>query len=94
MVDIASTNMCVFVPVTFFHSKRIAKVKKSPVRVSPPTKDVHMDLKASDTRLEFETDQRYFDSFPFKLTSPNAACKNCGRSNNVNCPRGGNHEKK
>ena len=50
-------------------------------------------LKASDARLEFETGQRYFDSFLFKLRSPNAACKNCGRSDNVNCPRGGNHEK-
>ena len=45
-------------------------------------------LKTSDARLEFKTAQRYFDSFLFTLTSPNATCKNCGWSDNVNCPHG------
>ena len=88
---IASTNMYVHVPVMFFHSKWITKVRSLPY-VSLLQKGPH-GLKASDARLEFETAQRYFDLFLFTLTSPNATCKNCGRSDNVNCLCGGNREK-
>ena len=83
---IASTGTYVRVPVTFFHSNGSRRLEVSRTCLSYEGRPD--GLKASDARLEFETAQRYFDSFLFTLTSPNAMCKNCGRSDNVNCPRG------
>ena len=75
---IASTGTYVRVPVTFFHSNGSRRLEVSRTCLSYEGRPD--GLKASDARLEFETAQRYFDSFLFTLTSPNATCKNCGRS--------------
>ena len=83
---IASTGMYVRVPVTFFHSNGSRRLEVSRTCLSY---ERHPDgLKTCDARLEFETDRCYFDSFLFTLTSPNATCKNCWRSDNVNCQHG------
>ena len=83
---IASTGTYVRGPVTFFHSNGSRRLEVSRTCLSY---EGRLDrLKASDPRLEFETAQRYFDSFLFTLTSPNATCKNCRQSDNVNCQRG------
>ena len=84
---IASTGTYVRVPVTFFHSNESRRLEVSCTCLSYEGRPDW--LKASDARLKFETAQRYFDSFLFTLiTSPNAWCKNCGQSDNVNCQRG------
>ena len=93
--QIASTGTYVRVPVTFFHSNGSRRLEVSRTCLSYEGRPD--GLKASDAKLEFETAQRYFDLFLITLVSPNAMCKNCGRSDNMNCPcrsRGGNHEKR
>ena len=83
---IASTGTYMCVPVTFFHSNGSRRLEVSCMYLSYEGRPDR--LKASGARLEFETAQRYFDSFLFTLTNPNATCKNCGRSDNVNCQPG------
>ena len=83
---VASTGTYVCVSVTFFHSNGSWRLEVCRTCLSY---EGHPDgLKASGARLEFEAARRYFDSFFFTLTSPNATCKNCGWSDNVNCQRG------
>ena len=83
---IASTGTYMCVPVTFFHSNRSRRLEVSRTYLS--YKGRPDGLKASDARLEFEVAQHYFDSCLLILTSPNATCKNCGQSDNVNCQHG------
>ena len=83
--QIGSTGTYVHVPVTFFHSNGSWMLEVS--RTCLSYKGRPDGLKASDARLEFEMDRRYFDSFLFTLTSSDATCKNCRRSDNVNCQR-------
>ena len=80
---IASTGTYVCVPVTFFHSNGSRKLEVSHTCLS--YEGCPDGLKASGTRLEFKTAQRHFYSFLFILTSPNATCKNCRWSDNMNC---------
>ena len=82
---IASTGTYVHVPVMFFHSNGSQRLEVSRTCLSYEGRPD--GLKASDARLELETAQHYFDSFLFTLTSPNATCMNCGRSDNVNYQR-------
>ena len=81
--NIASTSTYMCVPVMFFHSNGSQRLEVSRTYLSYEGRPDR--LKASDARLEFERAQHYFDPFLLTLTSPNATCKNCGRSDNVNC---------
>ena len=74
------------VPIMFFHSNGSRRLEVS--RTCLSYEGCPDGLKASDARLEFEMAQRYFDSFLFILTTPNAMCKNCGWSDHVNCQHG------
>ena len=86
MVDIASTNTYVCVSVTFYTANRSRRLEVSRTCLS-----CKHGLKASDARLEFETAQRYFD-FSSHSQAPTSHVRTVD-SDNLNCPRRGNHEK-
>ena len=82
-----SPNAYVCVPVTFFHSKWITKVRSLLLRASTQIESLWRKTRIWNSLALFR-----FVSL--HTTSHNATCKNCGRSDNVNCPHGSNHKKR
>ena len=89
--NIASTSTYMCVPVTFFHSNGSQRLEVSHTYLSYEGRPD--GLKASDARLEFETAQRYFDSYKPQHHVQELWAERQRELSVRALRRGGNHEK-